>query len=160
LLTQELIGQGVVRFFEIRAEGEDSAVDAGLGFAVKKAPVAVPFKDEVLVDAVDRFSGLPAGGVKAEVHQDNEAVEGNEQACVLLGASPLARGRLAGEKPGSPAFGGDARALDRNRFGICVGEVAHELPANRWIGIEKPFEMGGPGCKIVWWHLTVIAKGG
>ena len=39
LLAQELIGQCVVRFFEIRADGENSAVDAGLCFAVKKRPV-------------------------------------------------------------------------------------------------------------------------
>jgi hypothetical protein len=48
-----------------------------------------------------------------------------------------------------------------NRFGICVGEVAHDLPANRWIGIdgiEEPFDVGDPGCVIVWWHLIVIAK--
>jgi len=35
LLAQELIGQCVVRFFEIRTDAEDSAVDAGLRFAVK-----------------------------------------------------------------------------------------------------------------------------
>ncbi len=58
-----------------------------------------------------------------------------------------------------PSLGGDARALGRNRFGICVGEVAHDLPANRWIGIEEPFDVGGPGCVIGWWHLIVIAKG-
>ena len=59
----------------------------------------------------------------------------------------------------SPAFGGDARALGRNRFGICVAEVAHDLPANRWNGIEEPFDVGDPGCVIVCWHLIVIAKG-
>jgi hypothetical protein len=41
---------------------------------------------------------------------------------------------------------GDARALGRNRFGICVGEVAHDLPANRWIGIEEPFDVGDPAA--------------
>ena len=35
LLAQESIGQRVVRFFEVRADAVDSAVDAGLGFAVK-----------------------------------------------------------------------------------------------------------------------------
>jgi hypothetical protein len=30
---------------------------------------------------------------------------------------------------------------------------------NRWIGIEKPFDVGAPGYVIVLWHLIVIAKG-
>ena len=42
LLAQELIGQCVVRFFEICAEGKNSAVDAGLRLAVKKRLVVVP----------------------------------------------------------------------------------------------------------------------
>ncbi len=81
---QELLGQCVVRFFEIRADAEDSAVDAGLRFAVKVRPVVEPLKHEPLVDAVDHFASLLAGGVETEVHQDDETVEGNEQASVLF----------------------------------------------------------------------------
>jgi hypothetical protein len=54
----------------------------------------------------------------------------------------------------SPAFGGDARVLGR-----CVGEVAPDLPANRWIGIEEPYDVGDPGCVIVWWHFHCYSKG-
>src|SRR5215472_9327604 len=68
LLAQELIGESVVGFFEVGAQGEDSTVDAGLGLAVKEAVVAVPLEDEVPVDAVDHFLSLPAGGVEAEIH--------------------------------------------------------------------------------------------
>ena len=39
LLAQELIGQCVVRFLEIRANAKDSAVDARLRFAIKERPV-------------------------------------------------------------------------------------------------------------------------
>jgi hypothetical protein len=42
--------------------------------------------------------------------------------------------------------------------GSAAVEVANDLPANRWIEIEEPFEVGAPGCLIVWWHLIVIAK--
>ena len=42
LLAQESIGQCVVRVFEICADAEDSAVDAGLRFAVKERPVVEP----------------------------------------------------------------------------------------------------------------------
>src|SRR5437660_6844271 len=84
LLGQELIGQCVVRFFEIRADAEDSAVDAGLRFAVKERPVVVPLEYEPLVDAVDHFASLLARRVETEVLQDNETVEGNKQAPVLL----------------------------------------------------------------------------
>ena len=82
LLAQELIGQRVVRFFEMRAEirtdAEDSAVDTGFCFAVKERPVVEPLKREPLVDAVDHFASLFAGGVEAEVHQDGETVEGDK----------------------------------------------------------------------------------
>ena len=64
LLAQELIGQCVVRFFEIRANGEDSTVNAGLRFAVKEGPVVEPLKHEPLVDAVDHFASLLAGGIE------------------------------------------------------------------------------------------------
>ena len=66
------------------ADGEDSAVDAGLRFAVKERPVVERLKHEPLVDAVDHFASLLAGGVETEVLQDDETVEGNKQASVLL----------------------------------------------------------------------------
>src|SRR5207249_11670477 len=108
LLAQELIGQRVVRFLEIRTDAEDSAVDAGLRFAVKVRPVVKPLKHEPLVDAVDHFASLLAGGVETEVLQDDETVEGNK---VPLRPAPAAGRRLQGEKCGSPAFGCDARPL-------------------------------------------------
>ena len=158
LLAQELLGQCVVRFFEIRADAEDSAVDAGLRFAVKERPVVEPLKHEPLVDAVDHFASLLAGGVETEVHQDDESVEGNQQAPVLLrhigspparARAPVAGGRLAGEKLGSPAFGCDARPLGCNRVGGGTGKVPHDLPTDGRVRIEEPFEVRGPGCVIL-----------
>ena len=49
LLAQELIRQPVIRFVEIRADSEDSAVDAGLRFAVKERPVVVPLKHAAIL---------------------------------------------------------------------------------------------------------------
>src|SRR5882762_6668615 len=161
LLAQELISQYVVRLLEIRTDAEDSAVDAGLRFAVKVRPAVERLKHEPLVDAVDHFASLLAGGVETEVHQDDETVEGNKQASVLLrqivsppaGApAPVASRRLEGEKLGSPAFGGDARPLGCNRIGGFTGEVPHDLPTDGRVRIEKPFEMRRPGCVIVWAH--------
>ena len=158
LLAQESIGQGVVRFLEIRSDAQNSAVDAGLGFAVKERPVVQPLKHEPLVDAVDHFASLLAGGVETEVFQDDESVEGNEQAPDLLrqvvsppaGAlAPVAGRRLAGEKLGSPAFGGDARTLGCNGVGGFAGKVPHDLPADGRVGIEEPFKVRGPRRKIV-----------
>ena len=158
LLAQELIGQCVVRFFEIRADGQDSAVDAGLRFAVKERPVVKPLKHQPLVDAVDHFARLLAGGVETEVHQGDETVEGNKQAPVLLRqiVSPPARAlapvtgrRLIGEKLGSPAFGCNARPLGCNRFGGVTGKIPHDLPTDGGVRIEEPLEVRGPGCVIV-----------
>ncbi len=149
LLAQELIGQCVVRFLEIRAEAEDPAVDAGLRLAVKERPVVEPLKHEPLIDTVDHFASLLAGGVETKVLQDDERVEGNKQASVLLRPAPVASRRLAGEKLGSPAFGCDARPLGCNRVGGFTGEVPHDLPTDGRVRIEEPFEMRGAECIIV-----------
>jgi hypothetical protein len=45
---------------------------------VKERPVVERLKHEPLVDAVDHFAGLLAGGVETEVLQDDESVEGNK----------------------------------------------------------------------------------
>jgi hypothetical protein len=131
-------GQLTVRFFKIRADGEDSAADAGLGFAVKERPVVERLKHEPLVDPVDPqrivlssdFAGLLTRGIETEVHQNDETVEGNQQASVLLRSAPVTGGRLEGEEFGPPTFDCDAGALSRNRVGFFIGEVPHDLPAD------------------------------
>src|SRR5215472_14480582 len=125
---------------EIRSQGEDSAVDARLRFTVKKWTVVERLEDEALVDAVDHFAGLLAGRIEAEVHQDDQAVERNEQASVLLRPAPVASGRLEGEKFGPPTCGRDTGPLDRNRVRVCIGEISHDLPSNGRVRIKQPFE--------------------
>jgi len=146
LLAQELLSQCVVRFLEIRARAEDSAIDAGLRFAVKKWPVVERLKHEPLVDTVDHLARLPACGVETEILQDDETPEGNE---IPLPAAPTAVRRLLCEKLGSPTFGCDARSLGCNRVGSFIGEVSHDLPTDGWVGIEEPFEVRGPGRVIL-----------
>jgi len=131
-------------------------VDAGLCFALKERPVVERLKHEPLVDAVDHFASLLAGGVETEVHQDNEAVEGNK---VPLWLAPVAGRRLVGEKLGSPAFGCDARPLGCNRVGGFTGEVHHDLPTDGRVRIEEPFNVRGPGRVIVSAHWSLIACG-
>src|SRR5207245_6132759 len=145
LLAQELIGQSVVRFLEIRTDAEDPAVDAGLRFAVKERPVVERLKHEPLVDAVDHLTSLFAGGVETEVLQDDETPKGNK--VPLRRTAPVAGRRLAREQLGSPAFGCDARPLGYNRIGGFTGEVPHELPTDGWVRSEEPFDV--PGCVIV-----------
>ena len=116
---------------------------------MKERPVVEPLEYEPLVDAVDHFASLLAGGVETEVLQDDESVEGNKQASVLLRPAPVAGRRLEGEKLGSPAFGCDARPLGCNRVGGFIGEVPHDLPTDGRVRIEEPFDVRGPGCIIV-----------
>ena len=144
LLAQEFMGQRVVRFFEIRADAENSAVDAGLGFAVKERPVVERLKREPLDETVDHFASPLAGGVETEVLQDDERVEGNKQASVLLRPAPVASRRLEGEKLGAPALGCDARPFGCNRVGGFTGEVPHDLPTDGRVRIEEPFNVRGP----------------
>ncbi len=78
------MGERIVRFFEIRAETQDSAVDAGLGFAVKERAVLETLEHQPIFDAVDHFASLRAGGIKTEVHQDDESVEGEHHDAVIF----------------------------------------------------------------------------
>ena len=106
LLAEELLGQCVVGFLEIRTDPQDSAVDAGLGFAVKVRPVVERLKHEPLVHPVDHFARLLTGGVETQVLQDHETPERNQ--VPLPSPAPVPGRSLAGEKSGSPALGCDA----------------------------------------------------
>ena len=114
---------------------------------MKVRPVVEPLKHEPLVDAVDHFASLLAGGVETEVLQGDETVKGGK--VPLPRVAPVAGRRLGGEKLGSPAFGGDARPLGHNRVGSLIGQVAHDLPTDGGVRIEEPFDVRGPGCVIV-----------
>src|SRR5215469_8555958 len=143
----------------MRAHGENSAVDTGLGFAAKERPVVEGLKHEPLVDALDHFARLFAGGVEAEFHQDDKTVERSEQASVFIRAAPVTGARLASEKSGSPACGCDARSLGSNGVGSFVSEVPHYLPAYRRIRIEEPLEVRGSRRVILQAHGYLIADG-
>ena len=156
LLAQELLGQCVVRFIEIRADAENSAVDAGLRFAVEERPVVEPLEHEPLFDAVDHFASLLAGGVETEVLQDDQSVERNQQASVLRQivrhprACPSGRQEIGRARSWAPQPSVATR--DRSAaiaLGGCTGEVPHDLPTDGRVGIEEPFEVRGPGRIIV-----------
>ena len=51
--------------------------------------------------------------------------------------APVASGRLKGEEFGPPTFRCDAGPLGRNRVGVFIGEVPHDLPADRRVRIEE-----------------------
>src|SRR5438045_9055088 len=82
LFAQKLIGQRVVRFLEIRADAEDSAVDAGLRFPAQERPVVEPLKRQSLIDTVDHLASLLAGEVQSKVLQDDETIKGDNQSSV------------------------------------------------------------------------------
>ena len=113
---------------------------------MKVRPVVERLKTEPLVDAVDHFASLLAGGVETEVLQGDETVEGNQ--VPLRPVRPSCRQEIGGEKLGSPAFSCDARPLGRDRVGGFTGEVPHHLPTDGRVGIEEPFELRRPGCII------------
>ena len=135
---------------------------------MKVRPVVEPLKHEPLVDAVDHLASLLAGGVETEIHQDDETVEGNKQASVLIrqivsppavAPAPVTGRRLESEKLGSPALGCDARPLGCNRVGGFCVEVLHDLPTDGRVKIEEPFNVRGAGCVIVSAHWPFLAPG-
>jgi len=102
---------------------------------VKEGPVVERLKREPLDETVDHFASPLAGGVETEVLQDDERVEGNKQASVLLRPAPVASRRLEGEKLGAPALGCDARPFGCNRVGGFTGEVL--MTCNGWAGQNR-----------------------
>jgi hypothetical protein len=131
LLAQELIGQCVVWFLQIRTDAEDSAVLAGLRFAVKVRSVVEPLEHEPLVDAVDHFASLLAGAVETEVLQDDETVEGHRvdgpkpnlqlQAKLLSAPANLKDGILDRRWRGNePLSAGTSKCLARGND-LCSG---------------------------------------
>ena len=165
MLGQELVGERVIRLFEIRSDSEDSAVDAGLGFSLEERPIVESLENQPLLDATDHFETLFARGVEAEVLQDDETVKSNEQDSVPLwqiraevrrGLTPVAGRGLESEKLCSPAFRCDARPLGSDRGGGFTGKVLHDLPANGRVGIEEPLEMRAPGSVVVGAHSSVL----
>jgi len=65
---------------------------------------------------------------------------------------------LERQKLGSPAFGCNARPLGCNRVGRFTGEVPHHLPADGGVRIEQPFEVRGPGVRILLGALVSYSK--
>ena len=55
-------------------------------------------------------------------------------------AAPRAVGALEGEQPRAPALRRDVRALGRDLVGRRVEQVAHDLPADGWVGVEQPVD--------------------
>jgi hypothetical protein len=155
VLAQQLFDQRVVRFLEIRTKAENSAVDAGLGFAMKVRTFVEAFKDEVLSNAADHFASLFAGRIQTEVLQDDETEEGNK---IPLPDASAARRSLLGEKFGAPAFSGDARAFGLDHRGGFTTEVPDHLPTDGRVRIEEPSNLRGSRCDIVSAHQSVIAR--
>ena len=62
---------------------------------------------------------------------------------------PQAVGRLEREQPGAPALGRDPRPLGGDDVRRLVGQVAHDLPADRGIGVEQPVD-DGHGSIMPW----------
>jgi hypothetical protein len=167
LLGQEPVGQGVVRFFEIRSDSEDSAVDAGLCFAVEERPVVERLEHDAPLDAVDHLASRLARGVETEILQNDQSVKSNEHASVLFpqiraevsrGIAPVAGRGLDGEKLGAPAFRCNARPFGCDCGGGFSGKVPHDLPANGRVGIEEPPEVRGPGRVVEQAHWTVVTS--
>jgi hypothetical protein len=126
----------VIGSVEVRAEAENSPVDAGFGFALKKASIVVILEYKPLLDTVDHFARLLAGGIKAHIHQSQESVERKEQSWALIRSAPVTSRRLQREKLGSPAFGSNARPLGCDCVGRFISEVPLDLPTDSGIRVE------------------------
>ncbi len=137
---------------EISAIGHGPAVDALLDFALPVG-LAVVIPSRVGADQFDCPASALRSGIEAELPKLRQGkarsrprladllplttreIVGKERT-----AGPLAVRVLVGEQPCSPALDlhpGPLRLPCRFRR---VGKVAHHLPTDRWVGVEKPFD--------------------
>ena len=129
---------------EVGTRRDDVAVDARLDLTLEKRVVGprglevwVPPGDS-LADEADRAPRLLALGIEPQPAQELEHVERVGVVARPRPAAPLAAGRLEREQPGAPALGRDPRPLGGDDVRRLAGQVAHDLPADRGIGVEQP----------------------
>ena len=110
----------------------------------------------------DRSADFLARRIRAQIPQQRQGVGGGHPA-VLLVVAPVAVGRLKAEELGAPTLRGDARPLGGDGLVGLIGEVAHDLPADRRIRIEQPLHdrrVGSPCASplpTVWAPQSVTA---
>ena len=122
---------------EIGARPQDPPVDAGLGLPVEEGPAVELPPGDALPHEVERPADLRVRRIRAQLPQEGEGVVGRHPV-VFLVVAPMAVGRLEAEQPGAPTLRGDARPLGSDDLVGLIGEVAHDLPADRRIRIEQP----------------------
>ena len=67
-----------------------------------------------------------------------QRVRGTNPARQEGAAAPAPVGVLGRQERGAPAFGGHLGAFRRHLFGCGIEQVAHDLPADRGVGVEQP----------------------
>ena len=149
LLAEEPLDQRRHVHAEVGAGRDDVAVDARLDLALEEPlrrpgrvpPGAIAPRD-VVADETDRSPRLLARRVEPEPSQELQHVERVGPVLRERVARPQAVRRLEGQQPRAPAVRGDARPLGCDDVRRLVGQVAHDLPADRGISVEQPVDDG------------------
>src|SRR5579859_1843099 len=162
LLTEEPIDDAVDVLAEIRSQCDDFAVDARLDLAGKEG-LAIVLPRNVLADPADGLPRFQSFGIESESPQQHQAPRRGgpfrkERALPLgwQGFPPLdrlsrgqSRGRalvplavmpLERQQTCAPALARDSGTLGRDVLLGRVGEVAHDLPADRRIRVQQPIQ--------------------
>ncbi|HSL43901.1 MAG TPA: hypothetical protein VK897_10760 [Anaerolineales bacterium] len=122
---------------EVRADRHDPSVDARLHLALEERLIVPPMPGHVVTDQPDSAMSLRAGRVKSQVPQPHERKKTGPLRIGRVPA-PVTIGFLAGEQPGAPALSRNLRPLDRHRLIGRIGQVSHDLPADRRVRIKQP----------------------
>ena len=96
----------------------------------------------MIADETDGTGGLLTRGLESEPPEQLQDVERVGPVLRPRLPAPLAVGSLQGEQACTPAVGRDLGPLGRDGLRGRVLEVAHDLPADRWIGVEQPIDDG------------------
>ena len=146
LFAQQPIDEPIAALAEVCAERNDAAVDARLDLALEEGRVAEPRSPrDAAAHEIDRVSRRRARRVDAEIAQEHQRVHVRPPERRRDAIAPLTVGALFLEQSRSPTLHCDARPLGANDLSRRVGEIAHDLPANRRIAVEEPVDDGRSG---------------
>ena len=140
---EQAIDETVAALAEVGAECDDAAVDARFDLAFEERRISeLGSPRDVLANEIDRRSRARARRVEAEVAQQQQRVHVRPPERRGDAVAPLAVGPLLIEQPRAPSFRRDARPLGRDDLRGRLGEIAHDLPADRRVGVEEPVDDG------------------
>src|SRR5262249_32383978 len=141
--VEQPVDEPMTALAEVGAEPYDASVDAGLDLALEERRVAeLRTKRDLVSNEANGFPRRPARRIEPEIAEQHQCGHAGPPVRRIDSVAPVAVRALAGEELGAPTLRRHARTFRGHDFLGFMGEVLHDLPADRRIRIEQPFDDG------------------